>query len=208
MSRRKQKKAMAVCTRQARETSPRIARALALSIVRGESPGFQPYDLGIILNEGETAWQRTPAHYQYRGEHSWMVQLNSYWGYRSTVNEVHQPCMFSVGMLDWLISNQRLAARQPDGAVVSIYWSAIEAVSVDLARECVVLDAADGYHGVLTGPAVGPIAVAAIASCHGRQALLDHPALETLRTRPRRVGPTPKAVGGPWRPQPVSDPWW
>jgi hypothetical protein len=190
VSRRKQKKAMAAWTQQARETSPDAARALVLSIVRGESPGFQAYDLGIVLNDGETVWQRAPAHYQYRGERSWVEQHNSRRGYRSTINEVHQPCMFSAGFLDWLITDQRLGARQPDGTVLSIYWSAIEAITVDLARECVVFDAADGYHGVLSGAAIAPIAVAAIASCHGAHALLDHPALEPLRTHPAAANPS------------------
>jgi hypothetical protein len=40
-----------------------------------------------------------------------------------------------------------------------------------------------GYHGELCGPAIAPIAVAAIATCHGPHALLDHPALEPLRVR-------------------------
>ncbi len=100
------------------------------------------------------------------------------------INEVHYPCTLDLGILDWRITNQRLAARQTDGTVLSIYWSAIEAVSVDLAREYVMLDAINGFHGVLSGPTVAPIAVAAIASCHGPHALLDHPALEQLRARP------------------------
>lgn len=62
--------------------------------------------------------------------------------------------MIYAGMLDWLITNQRLAARRPDGQVVAIYWSAIQAISVDLIREVVVLDGADGDHGELRGPAI------------------------------------------------------
>jgi hypothetical protein len=175
---------MAAWASHARETGRHAARELALTIVRGQSSAMQAYDLGIVLNDDETTWQRAPADYWYRGERSWMVQHNSYRGYRSTLSEVQQPCMFHVGMLDWLITNRRLAARQPDGQVVSIYWSAIEAISVDLTREVVVLDGTDGYHGVLIGPAIAPIAVAAIATCHGPRTLLDHPALEPLRAAP------------------------
>lgn len=185
MTRRKQRRAIAAWAAHARETSRHAARELALTIVDGRSAGMQAYDLGIVLNDGETAWHRAPADYWYRGEQSWLVQHNSYRGYRSTIDEVHQPCMIPVGMLDWLITNERLAARKPDGQVVSIYWSAIEAISIDLAREIVVLDGADGYHGELAGPAIAPIAVAAIATCHGPQALLDHPALEPLREPPQ-----------------------
>jgi hypothetical protein len=195
VSRLKQRRAMAAWANQARETSRHAARELALTIVRGQSSALQAHDLGIVLNDGETAWQRAPADYWYRGERSWMVQHNSYRGYRSTLSEVHQPCMYYAGMLDWLITNQRLAARQPDGQVVSIYWSAIEAIGIDLAREVVVLDGADGYHGELAGPAMAPIAVAAIATCYGPRALLDHPALEPLRERPRvSVDPSPREI--------------
>jgi len=182
---------MAVWANQARETGRHAARELALTIVRGRSSAMQAYDLGIVLNDGETAWQRAPADYWYRSERSWMVQHNSYRGYHSTLSEVHQPCMHYAGMLDWLITNHRLGARQPDGHVVSIWWRAVEAVIVDLMREIVVLDGTDGYHGELRGPAIAPIAVAAIAACHGPQALLYHPALEPLRDRPH-AGATPR----------------
>ena len=185
MSRRRQRRAIAAWADQARETSRHAARELAVTIVRRQPSAMQAYDLGIVINDGETAWQRAPADYRWRGENTWMVQHNRYSGYRSTISEVHQPCVVHAGMLDWLITNQRLAARKPDGQVVSIYWAAIEAIGVDLTREVVVLDGTDGYHGELRGPAIAPIAVAAIATCHGSQALLDHPALESLRVRPR-----------------------
>jgi hypothetical protein len=188
VSRRKQRRAIAAWAYQAREASRHAARELALTIVRGQSSAMQAYDLGIVLNNGESAWQRVPADYWYRGELSWMVQDNSYRGYRSTINEVHQPYVIHGGLLDWLITNQRLAARKPDGQVISIYWSAIEAISVDLTQEIVGLDGTDGYHGELAGPAIAPIAVAAIATCHGPRALLDHPALELLRAPPNAAG--------------------
>jgi hypothetical protein len=182
MTKRNQRRAIAVWAAHARETSRNAARALALTIVDGHSPGMQAYDLGIVLNDGETAWQRVPADYRWRGEQSWIVQHNSHRGYRSTLNEVHQPCMYYAGILDWVITNQRLAARKPDGQVVSIWWTALEAISVDLAREVVVLDGMDGYHGELSGPTIAPIAITAIAIRHGAQALLEHPALEPLRS--------------------------
>ena len=134
MSNRKHRRAMAEWTTQTRETSQHAARALAISSVQGLSPGIQAYDLGIVVNNDEIAWRRVPAYYQYRGGRSWVVQRNSYRGRRSSLNEVHQPFMFSAGLLDWLLTNQRVAARQADGSVLSIYWSAIEAATVDLAR--------------------------------------------------------------------------
>lgn len=186
MSKRKQRRALATWTAQARQISHHAARELALTIVGGYSPRVQTYDLGIVLNDAETAWQRVPADYWYRSERSWMVQHNSYRGYRSTINEIHQPCMIHAGMLDWLITNQRLGARKPNGQVVSIYWAGIEAMSADLVREVVMLDGGD-YHGELYGPTIAPIAVTAIATCHGPQALLDHPALQPLRALSERL---------------------
>lgn len=183
MTKRKQRRALAAWSAQTRQASSAAARVLALTIVEGRSFGVHAYDLGIVLGDGEIAWQRAPADYWWRGEQSWTVQHNSYHGYRSTINEVHQPCMYHAGMLDWLITNQRLATRKPDGHVISVWWAAIEAISADLAREIVVLDGTGGYHGELRGPAIASIAVAAVATCHGWEALLDHPALEPLRAR-------------------------
>lgn len=183
MTKRRQRRALATWAAQTREISSAAARTLALAIVEGRSPGLQAYDLGIVLGDDETAWQRAPADYWWRGEQRWTVQHNSHRGYRNTINDVHQVCMYPAGMLDWLITNQRLVARKTDGQVISIWWSAIEAISADLECEIVVLDGTDGYHGELRGPAIAPIAVAAIAICHGSHALLDHPALEPLRDR-------------------------
>jgi hypothetical protein len=190
MSGRKQRRALAAWVNQARETSRHAARELALTIVGGQPSAMQAYDLGIVLGDRETAWQRAPADYWWRGERTWTVQHNSYYGHRSTIGEVHQQCMYHAGVLDWLITNQRLAARKPDGQVVSIWWRAVEAISADLSHEIVVLEGTNGYHGELRGPAIAPITVAAIATCHGPQALLDHPALEPLRDR-HAPGSTP-----------------
>ncbi len=196
MTKRKQRRALAAWAAQTRATSYYAARALALTIVDGRSLGIHAYDLGIVLNDGETAWQRVPADYWWRGERTWVEQHTSYYGHRSTINEVHQACLSHAGMLDWLVTNQRLAARRPDGRVISIYWSAIDAITADLAHEIVVLDGIDSYHGELRGPAVAPIAVAAIAACHGPRALLDHPALSSLRSYPDMPSTSSAAATG------------
>jgi hypothetical protein len=188
MTRRRQRRALAAWESRTRAISGQAARTLALTIVEGRAHGMQAYDLGIVLGDDETAWQRAPAYYSWRGERSWLAQHNSRFGHHSTINEVHQPCMYTAGMLDWLTTNQRLAARRSDGHVISIWWSAVEGISADLTTEIVVLDGIDGYHGELRGPAVAPIAVAAIATCYGPRALLDHPALEPLRRRRENHG--------------------
>lgn len=95
------------------------------------------------------------------------------------INTQHLYCL---GTTDWLVTNLRLAARAAGGLVISIYWAAVCGLSADLVTEVVVLDGVDGYHGELSGPAIAPIAVTAIASRFGLNALLDHPALTTLRS--------------------------
>jgi len=156
---------------------------LAVAIAGASSlPTTLTYDLGIVLLPSEVIWQRTTAAYWWRGEQRWTEQRISHAGYRSTVTEVQRESMNCSGTFAWLITNQRLAAREASGEVISIPWSAIQGVSVDLAADVVALDGADSYHGELRGPAIAPIAVAAIASCYGPHALLDHPALCVLRT--------------------------
>ncbi|WAX55111.1 hypothetical protein M6B22_11120 [Jatrophihabitans cynanchi] len=163
------------------------ARALAVAIVGADQPALRIYDFGIVLGEGEVVWQRTPADYWWRGQQTWTEQRTSYNGGRSTLTNIRRPVLNCAGTLEWLITNQRLVAREPTGEVISIYWTAIEAVGIDLTAEVVVLDGADGYHGELRGPAIAPVAVAAIGCCHGPYALLDHPALAALRAQPAHL---------------------
>jgi hypothetical protein len=78
----------------------------------------------------------------------------------------------------------------------SVWWSGLAGVDVDLKkRERIVLNGVNGWTGILTGPAVAPIAVAAIAMCHGYQALLVHPDLEELRRGGPKQSLPPPAAG-------------
>lgn len=178
------RKAIKACRRWEAETrvrSWRDARALAVAIVEGTADGPAPYDIGLVLEPGEHVWYRCPAVYQWRTSVSWTEQRISYWGYRASAHEVNAARMVCIGMTDWLITNHRLATRQADGQVISIYWTALTGVTVDPVAERVILDGTDGFHGELTGPAIAPIAVATIAACHGLQALVDYPSLAPLR---------------------------
>lgn len=168
------------------------ARALALAIVGGYQPTVPLYDLGIVLGPGEVVWQRTPADYWWRGEQSWSEQRTSYYGRRSTLTNIRRPVLNCAGTLEWLITNHRLVAREPTGEVISIHWTAIQAVGIDLTADAIGLDGAEGYHGELRGPAIAPVAVAAIGCCHGPYAILDHPALAALRA-PVDAAPHPRA---------------
>ncbi len=158
------------------------ARALAVAIAAGTAWTPPPYDLGIVLEPGEIVWHRCPATYRWRGTETWTVQRTSYGGRRSVARQVAAPRMFDVGTTEWLVTNHRLATRAPDGQVISIYWVAITGLTADLVADALALDGEGGFRGELSGPAVAPIAVAAIAACHGPFALLDHPGVAALRT--------------------------
>jgi hypothetical protein len=62
----------------------------------------------------------------------------------------------------------------------SVWWSGLAGVDIDLKRDRILLNGENGWTGKLTGPTVAPLAVAAIAMCHGLDALLVHPALAAL----------------------------
>ncbi len=85
-------------------------------------------------------------------------------------------------------------------AVTALAWNAparapAARVRADLTTEWLALDAYNGWRAVITGPGIAPIVVAAIASCHGAQALIDHPAIAPLRAQVRF--PTTAVAAGP-----------
>jgi hypothetical protein len=63
----------------------------------------------------------------------------------------------------------------------SIWWSGLAGVDIDLERDHIVLNGMNTWTGMLTGLTLAPIAVAAVAMCHGLEALMTHPALEEVR---------------------------
>jgi hypothetical protein len=75
--------------------------------------------------------------------------------------------------------------------MISVWWSGLAGIEIDLKRDLVVLNGENGWTGVLTGPAVASIAVAATAMCQGVDALHVHPALEFIgqRDQHQRVPP-------------------
>ncbi len=182
------RKRKALKARDAWETDTRAlawqyARNLAVAIADGTAHDPAAYDLGIVLQLGEQIWHRCPAAYSWRTSTSWTEQRIAPGGHRATAREVTIPRTCTMPHADWLITNHRLATRCVDGDVISIYWTAITGLTVDLADETVTLDGTGSYHGQFHGPAIAPIAVAAVAACHGIKALLDHPALAPLHTR-------------------------
>jgi hypothetical protein len=159
VSARKRRRELAARNSSTRAAAHEHARRVALQIASGAGRGPAAYDVGVVLHEGERVLGRAPARFQTFADGSWIER----------------------GTPEWVITSDRLVGRLPTGELESIAWSAIAGLRVDLAQEWVALDAFNGWRAVLSGPAIAPIAVADVASCHGTQAMIEHPALAPLR---------------------------
>ena len=139
---------------------------------------------GVILQPGEQGWLQVRARLAVRtspvacsapasgaGPHP--KKLNGWIGTEAWKDR---------GVIDWLITSQRMIGR-PKGRteMISIWWSGLAGLDIDVKHERVVLNAINGWTGILTGAAIPPIAVAAIAACYGHQGLLFHPAVDRIR---------------------------
>lgn len=138
------------------------ARALVLELA-GFAP-VTPYDAmraGVVLEAGETAYRSVACWVQQQFPGGWS-----------------QPIWSQV-----LVTDRRLLIRVGvGGALISLWWSTLVGLHVDLESERIVLDYGDGSPRLLTGPAAPIIAVAGIAKVYGVDALLTHPALRPIRT--------------------------
>ena len=161
--RTKRKAAMLVEQRLVRDRTEAYhdARALAIELARGvPSTRFNPMTAGVVLQPGETV---------YRQLRIWIrVQQDGYWAEASYT--------------DVIVTDQRLLCRFATGHLASLWWTGVVGLNVDLAAEHIVLDFGDGQPVGLSGAQVAVVAVSAIASMYGTQALVDHPALALLRT--------------------------
>lgn len=138
------------------------ARALALELARGEPlTRFDPISAGVVLQPRETVYRLLPI---------WIrVQQDGCWAEAS--------------FAEVLVTDQRLLCRFASGSLISLWWSGIVGLNVDIAAEHIVLDFGDGQPVNLSGVQVSVVAVAAIASIYGAYALVGHAALAPLRTR-------------------------
>jgi hypothetical protein len=136
------------------------ARALAIELARGvPSTRFDPMTAGVVLQPGETVYRQLPI---------WIrVQENGRWA--------------EVSYADVIVTDQRLLCRFATGNLASLWWTGIVGLNVDLAAEHVVLDFGDGQPVSISGAHVAVVAVTAIASIYGAQAMLTHAALASLR---------------------------
>jgi len=112
------------------------------------------------------------------------------------------------GRIHWLITSARLVGWAGEsGELISIWWAGLAGLQVNLAGDAVHLDGNNGWRGQITGPGVAPIAVAAVAACHGPATLLVHPGLACLRGSGTedKTSPAPEPLAlGPGDPMPQT----
>jgi hypothetical protein len=144
------------------------ARCLAVELAAGRPA--QPIDvmnLGLVIHPDETAYRYVTATISQCDNHA------SLW-----------PIPTPVAVL---ITDLRLIARLPHGAVISFWWTTVVALDVNLAAERVVLDYGDNEPRAFGGPAVPDIAVAAVAAAYGVKGMLRHLGLNYLRSARRSI---------------------
>lgn len=175
------------------------ARELARAIIEDRPDDVAHLAAGVILQPGEDAWTQVRARLAVRTGHAgWTAYTQLSWlGRRARIvtRETTTEQWQDHGEIEWLITSQRAVGRLPASSeMFSVWWSGLSGIDVDLRSDRLVLNGVNGWTGMLIGPAVSPIAVAAIAKCHGLEALLLHPNLEDLRS------------GGSKRPSPIREP--
>jgi hypothetical protein len=160
--RTKQRAAVLVEQRAVRDRTEAYhdARALALELARGvPSARFDPMTAGVVLQPGEMVYRQVPL---------WIrVQQDGYWAEAS--------------FADVLVTDVRLLCRFASGSLISLWWSGIVGLNVDLDAEHITLDFGDGEPVNLAGAHVAPLAVLGIASVFGKESMLTHPSLAPLR---------------------------
>jgi hypothetical protein len=158
---------------------------------------------GVVLQPGEDAWMRVPARLAVRTSHpAWTAHTHVSWLGRRAQNVTHETTTEQWkdhGQIDWLITSQRIAGWLPASSeMFSVWWSGVAGVDINLEGDRILLNGLNGWTGMLKGPTLAPIAVAAIAMCHGPEALLLHPAVKDLwqqGTNQLPLPQLPEAVG-------------
>jgi hypothetical protein len=129
-----------------------------------------PYQVGVVLDPDERPLIEIPARLINEPP-----PLN--WGRKGWCSP----------MRPWLITDSRIVGRLGDDRVYGWRWQHLTGIRVNLCirHEVVSLDTWDGLPLTWAGPAVAPLAVAAIYKLYGPAALLDHPGLAVLRAEPQ-----------------------
>jgi hypothetical protein len=166
MSRRKDAKALARWDNEARQWATATGRDLALDLYYDRETAIRPYGVGVVLDPGEKVWAEVP------------VSFNFDWPPLNMPSEHAQPSVRT-----WLVTSARVVGRLADDRLHGYRWEMAVGARVDLTpgREVVSLDIDREPTLIWTGPAVAPLAVAAVFHLYGAVAMIDHPGLSPLR---------------------------
>ena len=166
MSKRKDAKALARWDNEARRWATATGRNLALDLYYNRETAAQPYEVGVVLDSGEEVWAEVP------------VKFNLDWRPRIKPGELAQPSVRT-----WLVTTARVVGRLADDRLHGYRWENAVGARVDLTpgREVVSLDIDSQPTLIWTGPAVAPIAVAAVFYLYGPLAIIQHPGLAAIR---------------------------
>ena len=169
MSKRKQAKTLMRWSEEARQWATAAGRALALDLYFNRESNLRPYEVGVVLDPGEKVWAEAPVHF------------NLDWTLPNRVGQAIEPAV-----RPWLVTSDRVVGRLADDHLYGYRWENSIGARVDLTpgREFVGLDIAGEPTLVWSGPAVAPLAVAAVFHLYGPIGMLEHPGLVTLRVGP------------------------
>jgi hypothetical protein len=184
MSRRKDAKALARWDNEARQWATATGRDLALDLYYDRETAARPYGVGVVLDSGEKVWAEVP------------VRFN-----------LDRPPLTKPGELarssvrTWLVTSARVVGRLTDDRLHGYRWERVVGARVDLTpgREVVSLDIESEPTLIWTGPAVAPLAVAAVFHLYGALAMIDHPGMAPLRVLmdESEASPEPPAPASP-----------
>jgi hypothetical protein len=166
LSKCKQTRALTRWSEEARRWATAAGRAVALDLYYNRESNLRPYVVGVVLDAGENVWAETP------------LQFNLDWTYPGTDGQTIGPAV-----RPWLVTSDRVVGRLADDRLYEYRWEQAVGVRVDLTpdREIVILDTENEPALVWSGPAVAPLAVAAVFRLYGPIGVIEHPGLATLR---------------------------
>jgi hypothetical protein len=174
MSKRKDAKALARWEFEARQWATASGRDLALDLYHDRETATRPYAVGVVLDPGERVWAEVP------------VRFDLDWSTLVKPGEQAPPSVRS-----WLVTSGRVVGRLADDRLHGYRWEKAVGARIDLTpgRELVSLDVDSEPTLIWTGPAVAPMAVAAVFHLYGPLAMIDHPGLAPLRVN-QEIGRT------------------
>ena len=166
MSTRKQTRALTRWSEEARQWATTAGRVLALDLYLNRESTLRPYDVGVVLGAGEKVWAETP------------LRFNLDWPCPRVEGKTIEPAV-----RPWLVTSHRVVGRLGDDRLYGYRWEQAVRARVDLTvgREVVMLDVEGEPALAWSGPAVAPLAVAAVFRLYGPIGMIEHPGLATLR---------------------------